>query len=95
MYSASVGSVPPAGTGPTPPSGTDVRWRRRPAARRRPSRLTRAEPESESDEQRHPVTPATATAIAVCVVVTILFGVWPAPIVTFAHHAVLYSTSGR
>ncbi len=34
-----------------------------------------------------------AVAIAVCVAVTVLFGVWPAPIVNFAHHALLYSTA--
>jgi NADH-quinone oxidoreductase subunit N len=55
--------------------------------------LAVAEPESASDEQRHPVTPAMGSAIAVCVVVTVLFGVWPAPIVNFAHHALLYSRS--
>jgi len=39
-----------------------------------------------------PVAPAVAVAIAVCVAVTVLFGLWPGPIVTFAHHAVLYAT---
>jgi NADH-quinone oxidoreductase subunit N len=47
--------------------------------------------ETDNDEGRHPVTPPMAAAIAVCVVVTVLFGVWPAPIVNFAHHALLYS----
>ena len=41
------------------------------------------------------VTPALGSAIAVCVIVTVLFGVWPAPIVNFAHHALLYSRSPR
>jgi NADH-quinone oxidoreductase subunit N len=40
---------------------------------------------------RLPVPPTVAAAIAVCVAVTVLFGLWPAPIVSFAHHAVLYS----
>ena len=40
---------------------------------------------------RLPVAPTVAAAIAVCVVVTVLFGLWPAPIVNFAHHALLYS----
>jgi NADH-quinone oxidoreductase subunit N len=39
-----------------------------------------------------PVSPAVAAAIALCVAVTVLFGLWPAPIVNFAHHAVLYAT---
>jgi hypothetical protein len=39
------------------------------------------------------VPPAVATAIAICVAVTILFGVWPAPIVDFAHRALLYSSA--
>jgi hypothetical protein len=40
-----------------------------------------------------PVAPSVVVAIAVCVAVTVLFGLWPAPIVNFAHHALLYSTS--
>jgi hypothetical protein len=31
----------------------------------------------------------TAVGIAVCVVVTILFGVWPQPLFNFAHAATL------
>jgi NADH:ubiquinone oxidoreductase subunit 2 (subunit N) len=34
-----------------------------------------------------PVAPAVAASIAICVAVTVLFGVWPAPLVNFAHHA--------
>jgi NADH-quinone oxidoreductase subunit N len=45
----------------------------------------------EADGSRHPVSPAVATAIALCVAATVLFGLWPAPIVNFAHHALLYS----
>jgi NADH-quinone oxidoreductase subunit N len=36
-----------------------------------------------------PVSATTAVAIAVCVAVTVLFGVWPAPLVNFAHQATL------
>ncbi len=35
------------------------------------------------------VSPTTVAAIAVCVAVTILFGVWPAPLLDFAHKATL------
>jgi NADH-quinone oxidoreductase subunit N len=38
-----------------------------------------------------PVAPTVAVSIAVCVAVTVLFGLWPAPVVNFAHHALLYS----
>jgi NADH-quinone oxidoreductase subunit N len=34
-----------------------------------------------------PVPVGAATAIAISVIVTVLFGIWPAPIVDFAHHA--------
>jgi NADH-quinone oxidoreductase subunit N len=44
---------------------------------------------------RIPVAPTVAAAIAVCVLVTVLFGVWPAPIVNFAHHALLYAKPPR
>ena len=37
------------------------------------------------------VTPTMGSAIAVCVAVTVLFGLWPAPIVNFAHQALLYA----
>ena len=36
-----------------------------------------------------PVSGATATAIGLCVGVTVLFGVWPAPLVNLAHQATL------
>jgi NADH-quinone oxidoreductase subunit N len=42
---------------------------------------------------REPVAPSVVAAIAICVVVTVLFGLWPAPIVNFAHHALLYAKS--
>jgi len=35
------------------------------------------------------VAPTAAVAIAVCVAVTVLFGVWPAPVLNFAHQATL------
>jgi NADH-quinone oxidoreductase subunit N len=43
--------------------------------------------------EREPVAPSVVAAIAICVVVTVLFGLWPAPIVNFAHHALLYAKS--
>jgi NADH-quinone oxidoreductase subunit N len=36
-----------------------------------------------------PVSPSAGAAIAICVAVTVLFGVWPAPVVDFAHQATL------
>jgi hypothetical protein len=36
-----------------------------------------------------PVSPTTVVAIGVCVAVTVLFGIWPAPVVDFAHQATL------
>ncbi|HTT87064.1 MAG TPA: NADH-quinone oxidoreductase subunit N, partial [Acidimicrobiales bacterium] len=36
--------------------------------------------------------PSVGVCLAVCVAVTVLFGLWPAPLVNFAHHAVLYAT---
>jgi len=41
------------------------------------------------DERGEPVPVSVATAIAICVIVTVLFGIWPAPIVDFAHRATL------
>jgi NADH-quinone oxidoreductase subunit N len=41
------------------------------------------------DAGRAPVGVGPATAIAVCLVVSVLFGVWPAPLVDFAHKATL------
>jgi NADH-quinone oxidoreductase subunit N len=45
--------------------------------------------ETAEDRSSAPVSPTTATAIAVCVAVTVLFGIWPAPLVDFAHQATL------
>jgi NADH-quinone oxidoreductase subunit N len=42
-----------------------------------------------SDGEELVVAPTAAAAIAVCVAVTVVFGVWPAPIVNFAHQATL------
>jgi NADH-quinone oxidoreductase subunit N len=42
------------------------------------------------DEPADPPTPVgVGLAISICVVVTVLFGIWPAPIVDFAHRATL------
>ena len=35
------------------------------------------------------VSPTTVAAIALCVAVTVVFGIWPAPLVDFAHKATL------
>jgi hypothetical protein len=44
----------------------------------------------EADEDGAPAVPATiVAAIALCVGVTVLFGLWPAPLVDFAHKATL------
>jgi NADH-quinone oxidoreductase subunit N len=43
--------------------------------------------DAEDDAGSEPVPPTLAAALAVCVGVTVLFGVWPAPLVDFAHHA--------
>jgi NADH-quinone oxidoreductase subunit N len=45
--------------------------------------------ESPDDVVSSPVGAPTASAIAVCVAVTVVFGIWPAPIVNFAHQATL------
>ncbi len=46
--------------------------------------------EGESEETDLPRVPAlTSVALALCVGVTVVFGVWPAPIVDFAHQATL------
>ncbi len=46
--------------------------------------------QAEDDESAFPRVPAlTAVALALCVGVTVVFGVWPAPIVDFAHKATL------
>jgi NADH-quinone oxidoreductase subunit N len=45
--------------------------------------------EASSDDESSPVGLPTALSIAVCVAVTVLFGLWPAPVVDFAHHATL------
>jgi len=52
------------------------------------STLTLVE-EASGGAEASPVGATTATAIALCVAVTVVFGVWPAPIVNFAHHATL------
>jgi NADH:ubiquinone oxidoreductase subunit 2 (subunit N) len=48
--------------------------------------------ESSEEPGEAPVSATTVAAIAVCLVVTVLFGVWPAPVVDFAHKATLLFT---
>jgi NADH-quinone oxidoreductase subunit N len=45
--------------------------------------------ETSEDQDSAPVSVTMVTAIALCLAVTILFGVWPAPVVDFAHKATL------
>jgi NADH-quinone oxidoreductase subunit N len=45
--------------------------------------------EASEAEGSLPVSPTTVVAIGVCVAVTVLFGIWPAPVVDFAHQATL------
>jgi len=45
--------------------------------------------ESAAAVEPAPVGATTATAITLCVVVTVLFGLWPAPLVDLAHQATL------
>ncbi len=51
-----------------------------------------AEPDDAVDASRVVVPRATAIAIGVGVVVTLLFGIWPGPLVTLAQHATLFFT---
>jgi NADH-quinone oxidoreductase subunit N len=44
---------------------------------------------AEVDAESTAVSPTVATAIGLCVGVTVLFGVWPAPLLDFAHQATL------
>src|SRR6202034_1605376 len=51
-----------------------------------------ADEETEDEEgapERVPVPPLTGLAIALCTGVTVLFGVWPQPLIDFANHATL------
>jgi hypothetical protein len=49
-----------------------------------------AEDRNEEEEpERVPVPPLSALAIGVCTGVTVLFGVWPQPLIDFANHATL------
>ena len=41
------------------------------------------------DEGQAPVSATTIVAIALCLAVTVVFGIWPAPVVDFAHKATL------
>jgi len=51
-----------------------------------------AEPDDELDAARVVVPRATAIVIGAGVVLTLVFGVWPGPLVTLAQHATLYFT---
>jgi hypothetical protein len=46
-------------------------------------------PFGEEEPSIVPVPPLTAVAIGLCLAVTVVFGVWPSPIITFAHQASL------
>jgi NADH:ubiquinone oxidoreductase subunit 2 (subunit N) len=51
-----------------------------------------ADEETEDEDEapgRVPVPPLTGLAIALCTGVTVLFGVWPQPLIDFANHATL------
>jgi hypothetical protein len=48
--------------------------------------------EGSADAGSPPLSGATVLAIALCVAVTVLFGLWPAPVVDFAHKATLLFT---
>ena len=49
-----------------------------------------AEPDDELDVSRISVPTATKVVIATGVAVTLVFGVWPGPLVALAQHAALY-----
>ncbi|HEY5302627.1 MAG TPA: NADH-quinone oxidoreductase subunit N [Acidimicrobiales bacterium] len=51
-----------------------------------------AEPDDAVDASRVVVPRATAIVIGIGVLVTLLFGIWPGPLVTLAQHATLYFT---
>jgi NADH-quinone oxidoreductase subunit N len=44
---------------------------------------------SSEQEDTSPVSATTVAAIALCLAVTVVFGIWPAPVVDFAHKATL------
>ena len=45
--------------------------------------------EASDDPSQAPVSATTVAAIALCLAVTVVFGLWPAPVVDFAHKATL------
>ena len=51
--------------------------------------LADEEPGTERDPEAVPVPALSALAIALCTGVTVLFGVWPQPLIDFANHATL------
>ena len=84
---ASSGAGSPAGAdrGPGPvPAATPA-----PATATAAATATALAEHTGASEPGAPMAPAVAVAIALCVAVTVLFGVWPAPVVDFAHKATL------
>jgi hypothetical protein len=47
------------------------------------------ESEEDAEPERVPVPALAGLAIALCTGVTVLFGVWPQPLIDFANHATL------
>jgi hypothetical protein len=47
------------------------------------------EPDGDAIPEAVPVPALSALAIALCTGVTVLFGVWPQPLIDFANHATL------
>jgi len=93
MYSPSTTSDGAVDVGPSSAAGAGE------AEREAPEGAERAEAgpltlvlQSSEDPGEAPISPLTVTAIAVCLVVTVLFGIWPAPVVDFAHKATLLFT---
>ncbi|HVA02432.1 MAG TPA: NADH-quinone oxidoreductase subunit N [Acidimicrobiales bacterium] len=78
-------SVEPAGAGVgAGPAGTEA------AGPEAAGTLTLVE--ISEDQSQSPVSATTMVAIGLCVAVTVLFGLWPAPVVDFAHKATLLFT---
>jgi len=91
MYSPpAVSGAPAPGSDPvgTSPSGPDGSAETPEAAGEVAPTLTLLA-EGPDELESSPLGGTTATAIALCVAVTVLFGVWPAPLVNLAHQATL------
>jgi len=96
MYSPSTTSDGAVDVGPSSAAGAGEAEREAPEGAERAERAE-AGPltlvlQSSEDPGEAPISPLTVTAIAVCLVVTVLFGIWPAPVVDFAHKATLLFT---